>query len=281
LSSRAHPLRFLSWIPTFWYFLFLLGPLLLIFFTSFATRGDYGGVQWIFNVDTYRQVFDPLYLTVFFRSIVLAFGTAIACFVIGFPIALVISTSRLHIRSALILVLAIPFLTNLVIRICALKSVTAYGGPLDILLSFLSVDHDPYGLSQNLALVAYGMVTSYLPLMIFPIYSALEKFDFNQVEAAVDLGASQMTIIFKIILPQLRQATVSGCLLVFIPAMGEFVIPDLLGGAKTMLTGNLISSQFLKTRDWPFGSAVAICLMMLMFLAIALFRRLEKAPRHG
>jgi spermidine/putrescine transport system permease protein len=143
------------------------------------------------------------------------------------------------------------------------------------MLSFLHIGYDPYALSQNFPLVLFGMVSSYLPFMVFPLYGAMERFDFALVEAAQDLGARYSQVLTRVLIPGLRKAIVSGLLLVFIPALGEFVIPDLLGGARVMLTGNLISEQFLKARDWPFGSALSTVLMIVLAIAIVLLKRLD------
>ena len=178
------------------------------------------------------------------------------------------ATAQARTRSVLLMALAIPFLTNLMIRICALKSLVAFEGPLVFVLRFLSIEHDPFALSQNLPLVAFGMVSSYLPFMVFPLYAALERFDFSLLEAAQDLGATYGQALLKIDLPGIRPAVKTGFALVAIPALGEFAIPDLLGGAKVMLLGNLISEQFLKARDWPFGSAIGMILLVVLLFAL-------------
>ncbi len=273
----------LGWVPIVWYALFLLGPLFLVFATSLASRGIYGGLEWNLSGENYLRSADPLFSLILWRSFLLAAVTAAFCFIIGFPMALAMATASATARNVFVFALAIPFLTNLMIRICAVKSLVAYEGPVAHFLLALGVEFDRFALSQNLSLVLYGMISSYLPFMVFPLYSALERFDFSLVEAAQDLGASYIQVMNRVILPSLRRAIVSGVLLVFIPAFGEFVIPDLLGGAKTMLIGNLISEQFLKARDWPFGSALSIVLMLILAGAIwwiRLFDRPMGRPRR-
>ena len=260
----------LGWLSVGWYFIFLLAPLLLVAATSFATRGLYGGIDWSPTFGNFARSFDFIYLSILFKSVVLSFSTTFLCLLLGFPIALTMATAQRRDRSVAVLLLAIPFLTNLVIRICAIKSFTAYDGPLAQTLTAFGIGFDPYALSQNSTLVAIGMVSTYLPFMVFPLFAALEKFDFTLVEAAEDLGASFPQILKRVLLPSLRGPVVSGCLLVFVPAMGEFLIPDLLGGAKSMLAGNLISEQFLKARDWPFGSALSLLLMVFLGCGVAL-----------
>lgn len=271
--------RHLGWVPVLWYALFLLGPLGLVTATSFARRGVYGGINWSFQLENFTRAFDPIYFNILLASFAVASLTTALCALLGFPMALGIATSRREMRPVWILLLGVPFLANLVIRICALQAFAAYDGPLASILRAFSTGFDPFSLSQNGFLVSFGMVTTYLPFMVFPLYGALERFDFSLVEAAEDLGANGLQVLTGVMLPGMRGPLLSGCLLVFIPAMGEFLIPDLLGGAKTMLTGSLISEQFLKARDWPFGSALALMLLGLLILAIVLAYRLEEGRR--
>jgi spermidine/putrescine transport system permease protein len=272
MTQNTSRLSRLSWVPLAWYAAFLFGPLVLVLGTSFATRGVYGGIEWTFSAESYRRAFDPLFSMVIVRSFGLATLNAGLCFLIGFPMALGMSTATARWRKAYVLALAIPFLTNLMIRVCALKTFFGYDGPFAQVLNFLGMQVDRFSLSQNLPLVIYGMVSSYLPFMVLPLFAALERFDFELVEAAQDLGARYAQVIFRIILPAVRHAIVSGVVLVFIPSFGEFVIPDILGGAKVMLIGNLISEQYLKSRDWPFGSALSILLMLGLGGAMLLIR---------
>lgn len=271
MKERAG-LPWLAWLPLGWYGVFLFGPLILVGLTSLATRGLYGGIEWTWSASNFARAIDPLYIQILFRSVWLALITTVLCFALGLPVALTMATSGAGARRVLIFFLAVPFLTNLVIRVCALKTITAVDGPLSHLLTWLSIEHDPFALSQNTALVLIGMVSTYLPFMVFPLYSALERFDFSLFEAAEDLGSRFMQTLWRVVFPNLRKAIASGLLLVFIPALGEFVIPDLLGGAKTMLSGNLISEQFLKARDWPFGSALSVLFLAILMLGILLIR---------
>ncbi len=276
MTQDKSAVRFLGWAPLTWYIVFLMFPLTIVAATAFATRGLYGGIEWSFTPANFARAFDPLYVSILMRSFLLSLGTTFACFLLGFPFAYSMATASERMRNILIMLIAIPFLTNLVIRICALKAFTSFDGPLASLLTLLHVKFDPYALSQNGPLVAFGMVSTYMPLMVFPLYASLERFDFTLVEAAEDLGATFWQIATRIVIPSLKGAMLSGLLLVFIPAMGEFLIPDLLGGAKVMLAGNLVSEQFLKARDWPFGSALSALLMILLSLVVIAIRRLEK-----
>lgn len=269
----------LGWLPLAWYLLFLLAPLLIVAATSLASRGLYGGIEWRWTLENFTRAFDPLYLSILLKSFALSLGTTVACFLFGFPVAYSMATAKASTRNVLILLLAIPFLTNLVIRICAIKAFTSFDGPLATLLTAFHIVFDPYLLSQNAPLVAFGMISTYLPFMVFPLYASLERFDFALVEAAEDLGATFLQVCTRVVLPSLKGAMLSGVLLVFIPAMGEFLIPDLLGGAKVMLAGNLVSEQFLKARDWPFGSALSALLMMLLGLVVIAVRRIGESRK--
>ena len=254
----------LAWLPAIWFMAFLLGPLAMIMVASFASRGVYGGIEWNFGFENYLRAFAPLYASIFLRSFVLALMTSFFCLAVGFPLAMTMATATRRLRMLTLAALAIPFLTNLIIRVCGLKALTATDGPLSAFLSTIGIKHDPFSLSQNTFLVMFGMTSTYLPFMVFPLFGAIERFDFTLIEAAEDLGASHWQAMCKVLVPALRLPLASGFVLVFIPTLGEFVIPDLLGGAKVMLAGNLISDQFLKARDWPFGSALSVLLVALM-----------------
>jgi spermidine/putrescine transport system permease protein len=262
-------------LPTVvWFFLFILVPLVIVAVVSFATRGAYGGISWQWGLESYSLAFSSTYFGIFIESLQIATATTVTSLVIGVPVTWAIATASKKWRRFLILALALPFLTNLVIRLYALRLFVGFDGPLQQTLTLLHIPFDPFSLSQNKMLVYYGMVTTYLPFMVIPLYAAFEKFDFSLVEAAADLGACPWRILRTVIVPNLKKPIWNGSLLVFIPAFGEYVIPDLLGGAKSMLYGNLITEQFLKSRNWPLGSALAVILMILLLvLALIVFKR--------
>jgi spermidine/putrescine transport system permease protein len=256
-------------LPAFiWFGLFVLVPLFIVVMVSFASRGTYGGLEWNFTLESYANAFSWRYFGVLVSSIKLATLTTFCCMALGVLMSWAMSTAPGPYRQFYISAVALPFLTNLVIRIYALRVFVGFDGPLQAFLKTLSIPFDPFLLSQNKFLVFYGMVTTYLPFMVLPLYGAFEKFDFSLVEAAQDLGAGPWKILFSVILPNLKKALMSGTLLVFIPSLGEYVIPDLLGGAKNMLYGNLITEQFLKSRHWPLGSALSV-IMLTLLLAVA------------
>ncbi len=270
MSSDARPVRtgselsFLGYPALGWFLFFIVAPLVLVVCLSFLQRGVYGGIDWQLSIRSYARVFDRVYLHILLQSLRLSLVTAVVCLVLAYPMAWAIVTSSR--RTVWIFALAVPFMTNLIIRVYAIRVFVGIDGPLQTALEWLGFHFDPFIFSQNSVLVMYGMVTTYLPFMVFPLYAALEKFDFALVEAAQDLGATQTKTLLSVIVPNTKMAALNGFTLVFIPCLGEFVIPDLLGGAKSMLAGNLITEQFLKSRDWPFGAALSIVLILILFV---------------
>ncbi len=278
-NSQGQLRSFLALPTLFWFALFILVPLLIVVLVSFATRGTYGGIEWTWTLENYRNAFSASYLGIFFESLKLASLTTLSCAGLGVLMAWAMSTAPAGQRHFYVCAVALPFLTNLVIRIYALRVFVGYDGPLQTLLTNAGISFDPFVLSQNKILVFYGMVTTYLPFMVLPLYGAFEKFDFSLVEAAQDLGAGSWQILFSVILPNLKKALLSGALLVFIPSLGEYVIPDLLGGAKNMLYGNLITEEFLKARNWPLGSAFSVLLILLLLAIVFVYYRKNGVKR--
>lgn len=252
----------------------------MVVIVSFATRGTYGGVQWIGSLQSYIKAFQPVYFEILWKSLQMAVFTASICTVLAFFMAWAMATAKPSLRNIWMTALMLPFLTNLVIRIYAIKLFVGVDGPLQALLSFLGLSFDPFYFTANAYLMTYGLITCYLPFAVFPLYSAFEKFDFSLVEAAQDLGAGTGAIIFKVLIPNLRLALISSFSLVFVPCLGEFVIPDLLGGAKQMLLGNLITDQFLKSRNWPMGSAISVGLFVLLLIFFLLISVLKEGAHE-
>lgn len=260
--------RWTPWgaLPLFiWQIFFLTCPVAVVVVYSFLRKGSYGGILFDWNVLNYVRAFDGIYLLIFLQSVRLAFITALMCLVIGFPIAWMMARSHPVIRKIFIIALVLPFLTNCVIRACALKVILGPHGPLNLLINLLGMNVDPIVLTDTLFAVWIGLVSNYLPFFVLPIYVTLDRIDFCIFDAARDLGASPMRAFLHVILPLLRQGLMTGFMLVFIPALCEFLIPDFLGGARNLLLGGLIAEQFLKARDWPFGSALSMILLMLVF----------------
>src|SRR5918998_602597 len=258
---------------TFWLGLFFLVPLLLILAYSFGTSGVYGGITLGFNPSNYLKVFDPLYLEIIVRTFVIALINTFLCLVLGYPLAYFIALKGGRWKNILILLVMIPFLTSLLLRAYAWVVILSGNGIANRILQFLGITDEPATLIFTPGAVLMGMVYSYLPFMILPLYAALEKFDFRLKGAAQDLGASRWHTFWRVTFPLSMPGVIAGSILVFIPSAGEFVIPNLLGGSRTVMMGNLIQQQFLQARDWAFGSALSVMLAVLLLGAIMYYVR--------
>lgn len=243
--------------------LFMVIPLLLVAGLSFLSRGTYGDVVFRFNLENYARLFDTLYGRILLYSLGVGMGTTVLCIVIGYPLAYYIARAPARQRSLLLFLVLVPFWTNFVIRIYAWIMILRAGGLLDSLLQWLHITNEPLGLLYTPTAVMIGMLYEYLPFMVLPLYTSLEKIENSVLEAAADLGAPPVRTFLRVTLPLSIPGMIAGTILVFIPAMGMFVIPDLMGGAKTILIGNVIRNQFLTARDWPFGAAASMILMIL------------------
>lgn len=256
-----------------WLTLFVFAPLILVLVVSFQEKGLWGGVEWVWTTANYARGVDPLYLSVLGSSTELAGMTAIICLFVGFPMAWYMTSLSNRLRAFALLLILMPFISNFVVRAYALKFLIGIDGPLNRFLAVVGLTREPLFLTDVKGAVLFGMITNYLPFMILPLYVALEKFDLYLIESARDLGANHINIFFKVIWPIMTPAVVTGVTLVFVPALGELVIPDLLGGGKSMYMGNLLSEQFLKSRDWPFGASLCICMMIVIGLFSLVVRR--------
>jgi spermidine/putrescine transport system permease protein len=258
---------------TIWLGLFFLVPLLLILAYSFGTSGVYGGITLGFNPGNFLKVFDPLYLEIIVRTFVIALITTLLCLALGYPLAYFIALKSGTWKNVLILMVMIPFWTSLLLRAYAWVVILNGNGIANRTLQFLGITDEPLTLIFTPQAVMMGMVYSYLPFMILPLYAALEKFDVRLKEAAQDLGASRWHTFWRVTFPLSMPGVIAGSILVFIPSAGEFVIPDLLGGSRTTMTGNLIRAQFGQARDWAFGSALSVMLAVLLLGAIMFYVR--------
>ena len=258
---------------TIWLGLFFLIPLVLILTYSFGTSGVYGGITLGFNPGNYLKVFDPLYLEIIVRTFVIATITTVLCFALGYPLAYFIVFKGRRWRNVLILLVMVPFWTSLLIRAYSWVVILSGNGIANKTLQFLGIIDEPATLIFTSQAVLMGMVYSYLPFMILPLYASLEKFDTRLKEAAKDLGASRWHTFWRVTFPLSMPGVIAGSILVFIPSAGEFVIPQLLGGSRTVMTGSLIQSQFGSARDWAFGSALSVMLAVLLLAAILFYVR--------
>jgi spermidine/putrescine transport system permease protein len=274
-KGRGWTLRLVGLLTpvTIWLGLFFLVPLLLILAYSFGTSNIYGGITLGFNPGNYFRVFDPLYLEIIVRTFVIAAITTVLCFALGYPLAYFIVFKGRRWRNVLILLVMVPFWTSLLIRAYSWVVILSGNGIANKTLQFLGIIDEPATLIFTSQAVLMGMVYSYLPFMILPLYASLEKFDTRLKEAAKDLGASRWHTFWRVTFPLSMPGVIAGSILVFIPSAGEFVIPQLLGGSRTVMTGSLIQNQFGSARDWAFGSALSVMLAVLLLAAILFYVR--------
>lgn len=272
-SLARHPSFLL--LPT----LLLLGvffciPVLLMFGVSLASRGLYGGIEWTLNFENYLRLADPLYWNIYGRSLFLAGATTVVCLAVGFPLAYVMARSSPRMQNILLLLVMIPFWTNFLVRIYAWIFLLRTEGFFNSVLMHLRILDAPLDLLYTNGAVFIGLVYGYLPFMILPLYVAIERISPSLEEAALDLYASGLSVFWHVVIPLARPGIVVGCILVFIPSVGAFITPHLLGGGKSMMLGTLIQHEFLVVRDWPFGSAISFVLMLLVVVVgIPMFTR--------
>lgn len=250
------------------------GPFIIVLAYSFLTRGVLGGVEPPWTSESYRRLADPLYLEVLLRSFVMALAATAICLVFAFPAALFISRSAKHKNLYLQLVM-LPFWTSFLVRTYAWLFLLRDTGLINTALQAVGIIHSPLPLLYNDGAVLLGLVYGYLPFMVLPIYATLERLDPALTEAAADLGARPLATVFRVIVPLSRPGIIAGSVLVFIPCLGAYLTPDLLGGGRTVMVGNLVQNQFTTARDWPFGSAVSILLTLLVMLLVWGFLRRE------
>ncbi|MFD1705994.1 ABC transporter permease [Siminovitchia sediminis] len=258
---------------TFWLILFFIFPLLFILLISFATRGLYGGVDYVFTIENYTRFFDPLYLKILWDSLVIAGFTTIFCLVFGYPFAYIIARSPKKYRALLLMLVMVPFWTNSLVRTYAWIVLLRTEGVINMILMKIGLISEPLAMLYNSGAVMVGLIYTLFPFMVLPLYASIEQLDKSYLEAASDLGAKPWQTFTKITLPLTMPGVVAGCLLTFIPTLGLFFIPDLMGGSKSLLIGNLIRNQFLTARDWPFGSAASMILMILTLIFILIYLR--------
>ena len=279
--------KFIVFIPYLWLLLFFLTPFLIVLKISFADplvaqppftplfqKSVETGLSIYTTFDNYLYLFqDSLYLVTYINSVKLAFISTCFCLMIGYPIAYGIARSPQPTRNILLLMVVVPFWISFLLRVYAWMGILKTKGLLNGFLLWTGIIDQPLELLYTDTAVYIGMIYSYLPFMILPLYANLERLDIRLLEAAADLGARPWRVFKDITFPLSMPGVVAGCLLVFIPAIGEYVIPALLGGADTLMIGRLLFDEFFMNRDWPVASAVAIVLLMLLVLPIVYFQK--------
>ena len=286
-------------IPYAWLLLFFLVPFLIVLRISlsqpalaqppytplFDLSAGWHGITAFFaalSFDNYALIgSDPLYVLSYMKSLQIAAFSTLMLLVIGYPIAYAITRTPRRVQAVLVVLVILPFWTSFLIRIYAWMNILQHDGLLNqLLLAFHIVREPPTWLSTNTA-VYIGIVYSYLPFMVLPLYAALEKLDESLLEAAADLGCPRWRTFWMVTLPLSAPGVVAGALLCFIPIVGEFVIPDLLGGSETLMIGQTLWTEFFSNRDWPAASAIAIALLMLLLVPILFYERLQQRSLEG
>ena len=271
-----------------------VGPLFIMLVFSFLQKSGYGGVIWKFSLDGWTSVFlerdifdDTLqfadaHLSIFWRSVKLSFFTTILCLIFGFPTAYFIATRSERARDVWLFLITIPFWTNLLIRTFAIQEVIRNEGIVNSILVGLGIVDEPLQIMFTDFSIMLGMVYVYLPLMVLPLYASLEKLDFRLIEAGYDLYANRLRVLWRIIIPLVKPGIIAGSILVFIPSLGAYVTPRVLGGGKNLMLGNLIELQFGQGRNWPLGAALSMTLLAIVMLALLVYvRQAAKGARHG
>jgi spermidine/putrescine transport system permease protein len=266
----------LSYPYTVWMTIFIVIPLFLILYYSITVKTTEGIAL---SFDNFKRFFEPVYVKVLFRSLTLAFISTAVCLILGYPMAMILSDRKLSKKNILILLFVIPMWMNFLLRTYAWMTLLEKKGLLNSFLAFLGIG--PLGILYTNTAVVLGMVYNFLPFMVLPIYSVLNKIDINVIEAAEDLGANYFTVLRKVIFPLSLPGVISGITMVFMPAVTTFVISRLLGGGQYTLIGNLIEQQFLYTGDWNFGSALSVVLMLIILLSMGVMSRYEKEHEGG
>lgn len=287
----SRPRNWVIAIPYVWLLAFFAIPFVIVLKISFSSmqpiQPGYAPLwQWVeetqrlvatINVDNYQALWrNNLYVSTFIYSLKVAAVSTVLCLLIGYPMAYAIARSAPTTRNLLLMLIILPFWTSFLLRVYAWVGLLKSNGVINNALLALGWIDQPLTLLYTDFAVYVGIVYSYLPFMILPLYANLEKHDFTLLEAAADLGAKPMTSFFKVTLPLSLPGIVAGCLLVFIPAVGEYVIPSLLGRTDQLMIGTVLSAQFFSARNWPVASAVAIVLLLLLLLPILLFQRYQR-----
>ncbi|MGQ0486139.1 MAG: ABC transporter permease [Hyphomicrobiales bacterium] len=270
-----------------------LGPLLVVLAYTFLTKGDYGGVKWNFSTEGWfsvileRDIFDDTvtfadaHLSILWRSVKLSLLTTLLALLFGFPTAYFIATRPERSRDVWLFLVTIPFWTNLLIRTFAMMEVIRNEGIINSALIGLGVIATPIQIMFTDTAIMMGMLYVYLPLMVLPLYASMEKLDFRLVEAGYDLYATRFQVLRRVIIPLVKPGIIAGSILVFIPSLGAYVTPRVLGGGKNLMLGNLIELQFGQGRDWPLGSALSITLMVIVMAALLVYVRQASKETSG
>jgi spermidine/putrescine transport system permease protein len=258
-----------------WISVFFVVPIAIIFLYSFLKKGLYGGVVFELTLDAYRTLLNPAFLRVALTTVVLSVAATAATLLLALPTAYFIARSRY--KTGLLLLVIIPFWTNFLIRIYAWIAILGNNGFLNSALSFFGFVQGPTQLLYNQWAVVVVLVYTYLPFAILPLYSSIEKFDFSLLEAARDLGATKAQSMFKVLLPNIKAGITTAVLFTFIPAFGQYAIPQIVGGKDSVMMGNIIARELTVTRNWPLSSSISMVLTLITTIGVLLFLRFSRS----
>jgi len=264
-----------------WLLLFTLIPMMMVLVVSVLTRDETRFIDPVVTLENYQRLLDPVYLRVFIDSVTMAGLSTLACLCLAYPFAYLLSRATQAWRPVLLTLVIVPFWTNSLVRIYAIRSLLAAKGALNSVLLAQGWINEPVRLLYTGWAVGLGLIYVLLPFMILPLYSSFEKLDRRLIEAAADLGAGRWAIFRHVILPLTAPGIVAGCLLVFLPALGLFYVTDILGGAHNLMIGALLKDQFLEARDWPFGSAASLIMILLLFVLLGIYRLTQRLAGSG
>ncbi len=267
--------RYFVTVPVIIYSIFLIFlPLVYVLFLSFLKSDNYGGYTFDFTIKNYLEAFNPVYIKIFFVSVLVGLITTFICLLISYPFAIFLRDKPERTRNLIIKLVMVPFLTNSLIRTYGWITLLRKSGVINTSLLSLGIINTPLDLMYNNLGVVIGMVYTLLPFMILPVYSAVTKVDQSLLDSAEDLGAGKLSKFFRVYLPLTLPGAFNGSLMVFIPAIGFFFISDILGGGKAMIIGNLIKNQFLTARNWPLGAALSVVLLLMTFGLVKIYQKI-------
>lgn len=271
--------KLLAYPYILWMAIFIIIPLLLVLYYSLTKGNIHDPSSLQFSTENYGKFFDRMYLNIIMKSFWLALVSTALCLIMGYPVAYIIAKANVKHRSMLLMFFLVPIWMNFLLRTYAWMAILSPNGFLNKLLEFIGLK--PLAIMPGQTAVILGMVYNFLPFMVLPIYTVLSKIDKNVLEAANDLGANAFVTFYKVILPLTVPGIISGITMVFMPAVSTFVISKLLGGGKEMLIGNLIEQQFTVQRDWHFGSALSIILMVMILISMAVMSKVDAENEQG
>ena len=267
--------KYFGTVPVIIYSIFLIFlPLVYVLFLSFLKSDNYGGYTFDFTIKNYLEAFNPVYIKIFFVSVLVGLITTFICLLISYPFAIFLRDKPERTRNLIIKLVMVPFLTNSLIRTYGWITLLRKSGVINTSLLSLGIINTHLDLMYNNLGVVIGMVYTLLPFMILPVYSAVTKVDQSLLDSAEDLGAGKLSKFFRVYLPLTLPGAFNGSLMVFIPAIGFFFISDILGGGKAMIIGNLIKNQFLTARNWPLGAALSVVLLLMTFGLVKIYQKI-------